>query len=139
MVSLVTTLVRAVGDALQLIQCDNIVPIYQQAVYDGSCVYSMKAVMWVFCASIVCSFFGFLMITFRSSYSETVYTYTYDNGYGRSSAFHDENDAPTPNSIRNSHVENDTMTRAGQTTNGDSVMQSVVNYENNYLSESNKR
>lgn len=137
LVTIVTTLVRAVVDVIQLIKCDSIVPIYQQAAYDGTCDYNMQAMMWVFSASIICSFFGFLMIMFRSAYSETVYTYTHDSQYGRSSAFHDENDPPSPSDYRNSQLNNDAMTRAGHTTAyGDSVIHSVENYEKNYLNES---
>lgn len=124
------TLATTAVEAVKLLSCDNIVPIYQTTFYDGTCKYSIRAVMWVFSASLIMSFFGFLMITFRSALYETNYTYTYDTGHGRNSAFHDEND--------DDMVGDDGQTRAGATTYApDSVMQSFEKYENNHLHNNN--
>ena len=112
--------IQALIDTFQLLRCSNIVPIYQQTFYEGTCEYSIKAVVWLFSAALVMAFTGFLMLMFRSSLLDTQYIYTYDSNYGRSSAFHDEND----------DYNADAQTRAGYTTAGqDSVMNSVLNYE----------
>lgn len=116
MVSIVTSLVHAIVEAIQLIKCDSIVPIYQQTIYNGTCDYNMKAMLWVFAASIICTFFGFLMITFRSSYSATVYNkYPNDSEYGRNSALLEENDPSTSDELHNSHVDEDSAIRSVET------------------------
>lgn len=72
-------LLESVLRLIDLMGCDNVVPIYQSLFYDATCEYSVTAVMWVFSASLVMTTFGLLIITFRSAYSPTEYTYQYDN------------------------------------------------------------
>jgi hypothetical protein len=134
--NILLTMGDALLDTIELLGCSNIVPIYQNSVYSGSCDYSIKAVMWLFSSSLVMAFFGFLMLTFRSALYDTEYTHTYDSNYGRSSAFHDENDDDNNQRYDNGGGDDDGQTRAGATVAADSVMQSVVNYENSYLNGS---
>jgi hypothetical protein len=61
-------LTEAANRTLGLVECDNIVPIYHRAVYDGACLYSVSAVFWVFSCALILAFFGLIMITFRSAY-----------------------------------------------------------------------
>jgi hypothetical protein len=70
---------RSVTDLVEIISCDSIVPIYQTAVYDATCSYSMKALIWAFAAGLIASMFGFLMVLLRASFSETCFTYKYVN------------------------------------------------------------
>lgn len=71
---IVTTLLQATVELIRLLQCKNIVPIYQEAFYTASCDYSVHALYWIYSASFIMSFFGWLMILFRASTMPTVYT-----------------------------------------------------------------
>jgi hypothetical protein len=144
---ILTNLIRAVLDFIELIQCERIVPIYQSAVYSGTCVYNMKATMWVLGASLMCSFCGFLMITFRAAYTVTIYTYTANtetNEKDRKNKMihHDDNDEDDNdlNTTPKKHVRNmffnkyDTANSVNKSMSADSVIDSVENYEQSYLS-----
>jgi hypothetical protein len=121
--SIVTVLLKSVLDMIYLARCDNIVPIYQNTFYSGTCEYSVKASAWVFSSFIITSFFGFLMITLRAAYQPTKYTYTYDSNYGRNSSHHQGNDQNMANvNVVNSN-ENNTFAA------GDTVIHSLENYE----------
>jgi hypothetical protein len=72
-------ILHSIFDMIDLLGCDNVVPIYQAIFYESTCLYSVRAVMWVFGASLIMSTFGLLAITFRSAYSPTHYTYVYDD------------------------------------------------------------
>jgi hypothetical protein len=130
---MIKVLLKSAIDMISLLNCDNIVPIYQTTFYDATCQHSIKAVIWMFSSSLIMAFFGFVMIMFRSSMSETIYTYRYDSSYGRSSS----QIAQDQQDLRASafHDENDAETKAGQTTigPGDSVMHSIENYEKNHM------
>lgn len=84
------------GDTISLLQCENLVPIYTNTVYDGTCTYSVRGITWTFAckfmfywhtshallsntfltrtfsllvtACLVIACMGMLMIMFRSSY-----------------------------------------------------------------------
>lgn len=123
---------RLLLDIIELVQCQTIVPIYQQGVYSCTCDFNMKATMWVFGASLACSFCAFLMITFRSAYSVTEDIYEYDTEYDRDDdEFHDENDPLTTNDTLDDHqINNDAVTVGGNiSAYGDSVVNSFQNYE----------
>jgi hypothetical protein len=89
------TLQQSALDTLNLLKCDNIVPIYYTStIYDGTCTYSVTGVTWTFAgefvsdniqkyvctliidhdlcfaAFLVIAFMGMIMIMFRSSYLE---------------------------------------------------------------------
>lgn len=59
--------------ALNLLSCDNIVPIYTNTAYNTSCEYSIAALSWSFASFLVISFFGMMMITLRSSWHNVKY------------------------------------------------------------------
>ena len=54
--------------ALQLMKCQNIVPLYTSTVYEATCDVSVRAATWLFAALFVVAFFGMLMIMFRGAY-----------------------------------------------------------------------
>jgi hypothetical protein len=67
--------------ALNLMSCQNIVPLYTNAVYDATCTYSIVGATWVFACSVCIAFFGCLCIMFRGAYYPLGYYY-YDSGNG---------------------------------------------------------
>ena len=79
MTQIIDVVLGALERTLKLAQCDTIVPIYKSIVYDGTCSYSLSAVMWVFSGFLIASFFGLVMITLRSSYKQTIYLLSDDN------------------------------------------------------------
>ena len=70
--SFVVELWNYITDLVNLLECDNIVPVYQDTFYDASCSESLRAMIWLFSASFIVATFGFLMITFRAAYSVTI-------------------------------------------------------------------
>ena len=42
-------------DTIELLRCDNLVPIYTSTVYDGTCNYSIRGVTWTFAGTFNCS------------------------------------------------------------------------------------
>ena len=62
------TLQENARDTLELLRCDNLVPIYTSTVYRGTCTYSVQGVTWTFAAFLVIGFMGMFMIMFRSSF-----------------------------------------------------------------------
>eukprot|EP00543_Licmophora_paradoxa_P000101 CAMPEP_0202451340 /NCGR_PEP_ID=MMETSP1360-20130828/9797_1 /ASSEMBLY_ACC=CAM_ASM_000848 /TAXON_ID=515479 /ORGANISM="Licmophora paradoxa, Strain CCMP2313" /LENGTH=555 /DNA_ID=CAMNT_0049069895 /DNA_START=58 /DNA_END=1725 /DNA_ORIENTATION=- len=56
--------------ALSLVGCDRITPIYNNAVYGGTCTYSIDGITWTFASFLVLAFMGMMMLTFRSSVYE---------------------------------------------------------------------
>jgi hypothetical protein len=70
---LIVVLVKAAVEAVRIIDCSNITPIYTKLVYDGTCEYSVRAMAWVLAASLVMSTSGFLMIMLRASYKLNQY------------------------------------------------------------------
>jgi len=56
------------GDTLDLLRCENLVPLYTSTVYDGTCTYSVRGITWTFSAFLVIACMGMFMIMFRSSY-----------------------------------------------------------------------
>lgn len=73
MQTILDVLLEAITRIIDLLSCERIVPIYHRAVYDGACQYSVSAVFWVFCGTLIMGFFGLIMIMFRSSYKPTSY------------------------------------------------------------------
>jgi hypothetical protein len=73
MLDVLNTLAVAIQRTLDLVRCERIVPIYTSLFYDGTCSYSMNAVIWLFSGLLMISFFGLLMITLRSAYQPTMY------------------------------------------------------------------
>lgn len=72
METIVNSLLTAVNQTLDLVACQRIVPIYDQAMYDGACEYSVMAVFWVFSSALIMGTFGLLMILFRAAYKPTI-------------------------------------------------------------------
>jgi hypothetical protein len=67
--------------ALNLLTCQNIVPLYTNAIYDATCTYSIDGATWVFACTVCIAFFGCLCIMFRGAYYPLGYYY-YDSGSG---------------------------------------------------------
>jgi hypothetical protein len=67
--------------ALNLMSCQNIVPLYTNAIYDATCTYSIVGAKWVFACTVCIAFFGCLCIMFRGAYYPLGYYY-YDSGNG---------------------------------------------------------
>lgn len=62
------TLQSNAADTLSLLRCENLVPLYTDTVYNGTCTYSVKGITWTFSAFLVIACMGMFMIMFRSSY-----------------------------------------------------------------------
>lgn len=73
MLELTDLILDAFLRTLALADCATIVPIYTSVFYDGTCTYSMAAVMWVFSGFLITAVFGLIMITTRSAYKATIY------------------------------------------------------------------
>ena len=73
MVGVMDILDQTADRALNLLSCQNTVPVYTTVVYQGTCVNSITGLTWVFASLFIISFFAMLMITFRSSYRNTVF------------------------------------------------------------------
>ena len=54
--------------SMQLMSCENIVPLYTSVVYDGVCNTSIRGGTWIFAGFFVIAFFGMIMIMLRASY-----------------------------------------------------------------------
>lgn len=61
-------LAKLVEDSLDLMSCKNIVHLYTQPVYDGTCTYSIVGFSWAFGAFTVVAGMGLIMIMLRSSW-----------------------------------------------------------------------
>lgn len=55
-------------DALSLLSCERIVPLYVNSVYGATCTYSINGVTWTWSAFLVVATMGMIMIMFRSAY-----------------------------------------------------------------------
>merc|ERR1711907_317108 len=64
--------------ALNLMKCQNIVPLYTNLMYEASCQYSVVGAAWVFSCAVLIAFFGMLCIMFRGAYYPIDYYY-YEN------------------------------------------------------------
>lgn len=73
MLEVIEVVLDAVRRTTDLISCETIVPIYTNMFYDGTCKYSMSAVMWVFSGLLIMSVFGLGMITMRAAIKPTMY------------------------------------------------------------------
>jgi len=73
MTEVLLVILDALQRTLDLLACDTIVPIYTNVFYEGTCSYSISAIMWIFSGFLITSFFGLLMITLRSAFKKTVY------------------------------------------------------------------
>jgi len=73
METLLGILASSITDALDLLSCRRIVPLYTDTVYQGMCTYSPQAVFWFFSSALVMAVMGMIMIMLRSSYKRTFY------------------------------------------------------------------
>lgn len=81
----------ALQRTIDLLSCERIVPIYHQAIYSGTCQYSVSAMFWIFSAALLMGFFGIVMILCRSAYKPT----EYDNTTAPMAKIYDD-DEPEP-------------------------------------------
>jgi len=84
------TYVEALSDvstrALDLVACQNIVPLYTAVIYDATCTYSVVGATWMLSCSICIAFFGILCIMFRGAYYPLGYYY-YESSDGEKSLY----------------------------------------------------
>ena len=73
MTDILNVTVTSVRRTLALVSCDQIVPIYTGLFYEGTCTYSMKAVMWVYSGLLIMAVFGLTMLTMRAAIKPTLY------------------------------------------------------------------
>ena len=62
------SLADSADEALDLLQCSNIVQLYTNPVYDGTCTYSITGATWAFAAFAVVACMGLIMIMLRSAW-----------------------------------------------------------------------
>lgn len=88
--------------ALDILSCERIVPIYTNAVYGGTCTYSVTGVAWMFSSFLVIAFVGMLMLTFRAAFYET----EVDSDDQRSPE-EDSDDGHNPSGVSEPHDDDD--------------------------------
>ncbi|KAG7338841.1 hypothetical protein IV203_012789 [Nitzschia inconspicua] len=74
-----TILLTTTTRSLHLVSCDAIVPLYNNAVYDGVCNASIVAGKYCFSCLLLMAFFGMLCVMFRGSYFPIDYFYFVDD------------------------------------------------------------
>jgi hypothetical protein len=80
-------LLDSANRSINLMSCRNIVPLYTETIYKGTCSQSIKGATWIFSSFFVIAFFGMVMIMFRAAYYP-VYLYDYgdDKSLGNTSS-----------------------------------------------------
>merc|ERR1719162_11727 len=82
----VEALSEASTRALDLVACQNIIPLYTAVIYDATCTYSVVGATWMLSCSIFIAFFGILCIMFRGAYYPLGYYY-YESNDGEKSLY----------------------------------------------------
>jgi hypothetical protein len=72
MMAILDRLDEAGTSGLTLLSCERIVPLYTDAVYDGTCNHSVTGLTWIFACLLIIATTGMMMITFRSAYINNV-------------------------------------------------------------------
>jgi len=72
---LISILAQTSTRALNLMACQNVVPIYTTFIYDAACSMSPIGLTWMLSCSVVISFFGMIIIMFRGAYYPIDYYY----------------------------------------------------------------
>ena len=68
----VVTLAQSTAAALELLRCENIVSLYTNTFYGGTCTYSVNGVTWAFSSFMVVGIAGLIMIMLRSSWQAVI-------------------------------------------------------------------
>lgn len=63
-----TILLDSSTRSMQLMGCENIVPLYTSTIYEGTCVSSITAASWIFASFFVIAFFSMIMVMLRGAY-----------------------------------------------------------------------
>mmetsp|Transcript_31160 Transcript_31160/g.36348 ORF Transcript_31160/g.36348 Transcript_31160/m.36348 type:complete len:578 (+) Transcript_31160:189-1922(+) len=63
---------KTTEEAADTFSCESINPLYIDAVHDNICTAIPESTVWAFSSLLIVSFFGMMMITFRSAWLETV-------------------------------------------------------------------
>lgn len=79
----VVSLAGSASATLSLLRCENILPLYTDTFYDGTCTYSIKGVTWAFAAFMVVGCMGLIMIMLRSSWQDVLTPMGYASDYAR--------------------------------------------------------
>lgn len=72
MMAILDRLDEAAVSGLKLLGCDRIIPIYAEAVYEGTCNYSVSGFAWMFGTLLAISTCGMIMIMLRSAYQASI-------------------------------------------------------------------
>lgn len=54
--------------SMELMGCQNIVPLYTTTIYEGTCNSSITAASWIFASYFVIAFFSMIMVMLRGAY-----------------------------------------------------------------------
>lgn len=100
-ISIMQVVTDAVSRTITLTSCDTIVPIYASTIYDGTCDYSISALMWLFSGMLTVAFVGMWMLTLRSAYKPTRYI-----GLEEENDYDDNNDEMEDDSRMKRHNSN---------------------------------
>lgn len=68
----VVTLAQSAAVALELLRCENIVALYTNTFFGGTCTYSVNGVTWAFSSFMVVGTAGLIMIMLRSSWQNVL-------------------------------------------------------------------
>ena len=97
---------RLAGSAsasLSLLRCDNILPLYTDTFYNGTCTYSIKGVTWAFAAFMVVGCMGLIMIMLRSAWQDVLTPMGHASDYAKElDVVYDDDEHPV---VSKSHVE----------------------------------
>lgn len=73
MIGVLDALSQSANSVLNLLGCQQVVPIYTEVSYDALCTYSVSGLAWMFSCLLILSVTGHIVIMFRSSYQNTVF------------------------------------------------------------------
>jgi hypothetical protein len=73
MVGVLDAVLQSANTVLNLLSCQQVVPIYTEISYDAVCTYSISGFTWIFSCLLILSATGHIVIMFRSSYQNTVF------------------------------------------------------------------
>jgi uncharacterized membrane protein len=72
MIGVLDALKQSANSVLNLLSCQQVVPIYTEVSYDALCTYSISGFAWIFSCLLILSVTGHIVIMFRSAYQNTV-------------------------------------------------------------------
>ena len=58
---------------VELVSCESIHSLYSRTFHEGTCIQAVNGLAWIFSSLLIISFFGMLIITFRSALYDVVW------------------------------------------------------------------